>query len=296
MLKRLLGRRAAEPAPAPVWRPGTNEIVCNHYKFKSREEWAARTARLNSAGWLAGKFTAPNMESWEADSNAVERRDILRFLTGLKERLAAPVPPCPFKAPYYCAVLSVFRAEEEHIDEWLAYHAMLGVEQFFLYNNDGDLSNYRRLHEYIAQGWVSLTDWPDSVLEQVPEARRRTSYEQPKNVSVQNLAIRHFCAQQRAQTRWVISIDIDEFMVPLAAPDLPGLLRAHEDCAGIEVPRLHFGSAGHVARPAGTIIENYLRAQAEPSSVKSIAQTRHLARRQRGGPHHFAYAAIKDRN
>jgi hypothetical protein len=288
MLQRLFGKHRRAPK---IWHPAVGELVCNHYKFKSRADWEARTARLDGSGYLAGKFTAPNMAAWEADSNETERDAILRFVPDLKRRMAAPVPPAPEGPPWYCAALAMFRAEEDYMDEWLDYHAMIGVEHFFLYNNDGDLSRYRRLHDYVAAGRATVIDWPDRVIEHIPEERRLTRHvEGSKKITVQNLAIRHFCGKLRRQTRWVISIDIDEYMVPVTAPDLPGVLRTKQAYAGIEVPRLHFGSMGRIERPEGLIIESYLRSQAEPSSVKSIAQTRRLAQWQRGGAHHFSYA------
>ena len=44
--------------------------------------------------------------------------------------------------PIYLAICAIFRDEAPFLDEWIAFHRLMGVEHFFLYDN-GSVDNPR---------------------------------------------------------------------------------------------------------------------------------------------------------
>ena len=137
---------------------------------------------------------------------------------------------------HYLAVCAIIKNEDFYLREWVAYHAALGVEHFYLYDN-GSARNQARCLEGFEAGRFTFISWPGKEM-QIP-------------------AYNHCLNNFGAQCRWLAFIDVDEFLCPLQDDDLRPLLAEYEDYAGLAVPWLLFGSSGHLRRPDGLVIENF---------------------------------------
>ena len=60
--------------------------------------------------------------------------------------------------------------------------------------------------------------------------------------------------------RWLVFIDIDEFLFSETSDDIKPIFTEFEDFAAITIPRFEFGPNGHKQKPPGLVIENYTRA------------------------------------
>jgi O-antigen biosynthesis protein len=139
------------------------------------------------------------------------------------------------------AVCAIFKDEAPDLLEWLAFHKMIGVDLFFLYDNgssDGGAELIRR--SSFARN-VTVTDWAD----------------RPGQLSAYN----HFRVNHAAGFGWVAFIDLDEFIMPLAGSSIRNILmrKAYQPYAQILLQWLVFGPSGHVRRPVGLVTENYTR-------------------------------------
>lgn len=160
------------------------------------------------------------------------------------------------------AVCAIFKDEAPYLLEWLAFHKMVGVDLFVLYDNGssdggGDLirgSSFARN--------VTLIDWPD----------------RPGRLSAYN----HFRVNHAGRVTWAAFIDLDEFIMPVAGGSIrdPLMSRAYQDHSAILLQQLVFGPAGHGRTPPGLVLENYTRRMSEAVStsrhVKSLVRTRDL--------------------
>jgi O-antigen biosynthesis protein len=162
------------------------------------------------------------------------------------------------------AVCAIFKDEAPYLLEWLAFHTMIGVDLFFLYDNgstDGGGDLIRR--SGFARN-VTLIDWSD----------------RPGQLSAYN----HFRVNHARLFTWAafIDIDIDEFIMPLADDTIRDILvrEVYRPYAAILLQWLVFGPSGHDSRPEGLVIENYTRRlpQADRTSrhVKTLVRTEHL--------------------
>lgn len=106
------------------------------------------------------------------------------------------------KYPYNLAVCAIFKNEEPWLKEWIDYHRVLGVEHFYLYNNNSTDRFAALLEPYINKGIVEIIDWNFS----------GGAFEPIQTAAYND------CLQMRAygQAKWVAIIDIDEFIVPAA--------------------------------------------------------------------------------
>ncbi|MCB1136166.1 MAG: glycosyltransferase family 92 protein, partial [Chlamydiia bacterium] len=108
-------------------------------------------------------------------------------------------------------VCSVFQNEGPYLREWIEYHRMIGAEHFILFNNNSDDDYLNILDPYIQDKVVTLVEWPTP--------RHQASYNQTG-------AIRQALNMSRGKTRWLASIDIDEFIVPMYTENLVDFLRS----------------------------------------------------------------------
>lgn len=227
---------------------------------------AARlAARLHlNAGSLEKAIAAfEGSEPFSADDASVraELQPILTFARQfeLTNRVAAP--------KYRLAICSAIKNEADDLAEWIAYHAELGVDAFYLYDNDSTDESPRIL---------------DKLSRKFRIIRHRIS-EQP----AQFLAYRHFLAHHRHETEWAAFMDGDEFLQPEAGHSLKTIVERGGPCAAIAANWMIFGSAGHVTKPNALCIEAFdRRAEAGDwvnAQFKSILRPERLVRYT--GPH-----------
>lgn len=192
------------------------------------------------------------------------------------------------------AIGAVFRDEAPYLAEWLAFHACMGVERFFLYDN-GSTDGWRgAVAASGASERVTVLSCPG------PEGQVR--------------AYRDCLERFRDAADWIAFIDLDEFLFAPDGRPLPAVLEPYRAHPAVGVNWMVFGTGGHATRPAGLVTRNYVRRGAtgvvvpyrpylrspelDPrriesyrptnSHVKSIVQPRRTLRAVT--PHHFAHA------
>ena len=172
----------------------------------------------------------------------------------------------------YLSICAIYRWEGPYLREWVAFHKLMGVERFFLYDNGSDDEHREALAPYVGEGIVELTDWPQF----------------PAQVQAYTDCIE----RHREDSRWIAFIDIDEFLFSPTGRPLPEVLARYERWAGVGVNRVTFGTSGHEQRPSGLVLENYTRRIVHPEArkvaVKSIVDPRRVVRAL--DPHHFEFS------
>jgi hypothetical protein len=138
---------------------------------------------------------------------------------------------------------------ENNIIEWIEYHLMVGVQHFYIYDNESTDGLERKLQKYIRDGIVTYIYWQGKQ-QQLP---------------VYNHAVSHF----QYETKYLAIIDGDEYIVPVEEGALvPKLLdeivakqqsyRFHiPPAGGVGIQWRIYGTAGHKTRCSGLIFENY---------------------------------------
>jgi len=144
----------------------------------------------------------------------------------------------PRETKYYLSICAIFKNEASFLREWLEYHLIVGVEHFYLYNNFSDDSYKEILQPYIDKGIVDLIEWP------VMYGQLPSYYD--------------FWEKYRNETKWVMFIDLDEFMCPVYETDLKKWLRKFDMYPSIRVYWKMFGTSGKIEHDPDTLtIEQY---------------------------------------
>jgi len=137
----------------------------------------------------------------------------------------------------YLSLCLICKNENDYLPEWLDYHILMGVDRFYIYDNESQVSLRDSLKTYIDKGWVIVTDIP--------------------GFKVQLFAYDHCIQAFGKNTFWMGFIDTDEFLVPKSAPDIKTILKEYEGYGGLAVSSLFFGSNGNISRPQQGQISAY---------------------------------------
>ena len=154
--------------------------------------------------------------------------------------------------PTEVTIAAIFYNEAEYLKEWIEFHLMVGVDRFFLYDN-GSTDNFRSVLEpYLDRQQIVLVQWA-SFLE---------------DASAQRLAYAHAVCNCPSTVRWLVFIDIDEFLFSEASDDIKTIFANLKNFTALRIPRFEFGPNGHKEKPSGLVIENYTRVSRREFNLK----------------------------
>jgi Glycosyltransferase family 92 len=162
----------------------------------------------------------------------------------------------------YLSVCSMYKDHAAYLREWIEFHRLIGVERFFLYDNESTDQHEEVLAPYVERGIVEVHDWPSP-----PHATNHWGL---------RFAFDDSLARHRDDSRWIAFIDIDEFLFSPTGRTVPNVLRGFERFAGVEVSTFIFGPSGHETKPSGLVIESYLRRRAYTSPDQDVEHVKSI--------------------
>ena len=136
----------------------------------------------------------------------------------------------------------IFKNEAPFLKEWLDYHLCIGVDHFYLYNNNSD-DNYREvLEKYIKNGFVTLIDFP---------------YQ-----AAQFKAYKDCYTRFRNDSNWICFLDADEFICPISKSNINDWINDFSKWHAINVQWVMFGTGGVLKHNYSmNVIEQYFSSQ-----------------------------------
>lgn len=147
--------------------------------------------------------------------------------------------PKVLEKKYKVSVCAIFKNEAPYLKEWLEFNHLVGVEHFYMYNNNSDDDYFSVLEPYVKKGWVTLVQWPQN----------------QRQMECYRTCIKDFASE----TKWLGFIDIDEFIVPKSTNNIYDFLRSFEKNYGaVNIYWRLYGSSGFMNRDlANLIVEDF---------------------------------------
>lgn len=167
-----------------------------------------------------------------------------------------PASPAP-----RTALVAFTKNEGRFLLEWIAYHRLIGVDDFLVYTNDCEDESPALLDRLAELGIVTHVPNPIG------------PGEQPQNMAL-NRAVEHPLV---TAADYVLQIDPDEFLcIKTGAGRIPDLIATAPEADAICIQMRFFGDSGLAQLPDGLVIETLTHASREDfeanANVKSLAR------------------------
>uniref|UniRef100_A0A1D1Z1Y4 Glycosyltransferase family 92 protein n=2 Tax=Anthurium amnicola TaxID=1678845 RepID=A0A1D1Z1Y4_9ARAE len=175
------------------------------------------------------------------------------------------------EAKHRMCICTMVRNQARFLTEWITYHAHIGVERWFIYDNNSEDSA-----EHIVR-----------VMEDYNVTRHAWPW-----VKTQEAGFAHCALRARAACEWVGFMDVDEFLyLPSPELSLHDVLKNYSmgfpHVAELRTVCHTFGPSGHRAPPPDGVTMGYTCRMASPERHKSIIRPEALSPSLINVVHHF---------
>ncbi|PKI79105.1 hypothetical protein CRG98_000397 [Punica granatum] len=168
-------------------------------------------------------------------------------------------------------VCTMVRNQARFIREWVMYHFKIGVERWFIYDNNSD-------------------DDIETLIDSLNDAGYNVSRHAWPWIKTQEAGFAHCALRARSACEWVGFIDVDEFFHMPTSIDLGEVLRnwsASGSVAELRVSCHSFGPSGLKQAPRQGVTVGYTCRVAHPERHKSIVRPEALNSSLINVVHHF---------
>lgn len=179
---------------------------------------------------------------------------------------------------YKVSILAIFKNEEKYLKEWIEFHKIVGIEHFYLYNNNSE-DNYKKvLQPYIDEGIVTLMQW----------------HKNQAQMECYNDGISRFSNE----SEWIAIVDIDEFIVPNFTDCVYDFLKNFRDKPAVLVYWKFFGTSAYLDRSRDELVtEDFILGWRKYANIgKCFYNTRFSfdgTHKRNHAFHHFLWANYK---
>ena len=162
------------------------------------------------------------------------------------------------KKKYYVSVCCIIK-NEDYLEEFIIYNHVLGVEHFYIYDNESTIPIKTRLKDDYFKKICTIIYFPGKV---------------------QQLIAYNDCLKKYGHdNQWLIFIDGDEFILPKKHKNIQDFLKNYEDAHAIAINWVFFGSSFHDKKQSGLIIDKYRYSEGiQNQHVKTICKPEHTVK------------------
>lgn len=144
------------------------------------------------------------------------------------------------KFKYNLSIVCILKNESTYIREWIVYHRSMGVDHFYLYDNDSDDDLLKVLSEF------------KDVITYIP------IHGQLRQLDAYNNALNKY----RNDTKYMAMIDADEFLycpdINININELLSNIFKDNRVGGLAINWVIFGSSKYKERPKGRVTDNFV--------------------------------------
>jgi glycosyl transferase family 92 len=138
---------------------------------------------------------------------------------------------------HYLSICCIFKNEAPYLEEWLRFYDLVGVDHFYLYDNESSDDFVQVLRPWVNAGRAAVIGI--------------------SGPAPQKQAYAHCLQTFGNDNRWIAFVDMDEFLFSPVKESLQEFLSAYETQPGVVANWVMFGPSGHQAKPAGLTTLNY---------------------------------------
>ena len=157
---------------------------------------------------------------------------------------------------YYLSLCCIIK-DESNLEEFIMYYTLLGVQHFYIYDNESSPSIKDRLNSFFYKHYCTIIDFPG-------RCQQMNAY----NHCINNYGI---------NIEWLIVVDGDEYIVPKIDNTLIEFLKKRENAHAIGINWVFFGTSFHNHKQSGFLIDKYRHCDSKQDRhVKSIVRPKFI--------------------
>lgn len=153
---------------------------------------------------------------------------------------------------YYLSLCCIIK-NEKYLEQFITFYHILGVEHFYIYDNDSNPSISQRLNtDYFRERCTII----------------------PISGKVKQLPAYNDCIEKtKDETKWLIVVDGDEYIYPKEDFSLRDFVNKYENYHAIGINWVMFGSSFHEKSQDGILIDKYRYCENKQNQhIKTICQ------------------------
>lgn len=156
----------------------------------------------------------------------------------------------------YLLSLCCIIKDERYLEEFIVYYRILGVERFYIYDNESKIPISSRLTNPYFKRMCTIINFPGK--------------KQQMN------AYQHYLKTYGSETKWAIIVDGDEYILPKKVNTIRDFLKQYENYHAIGINWVFFGTNFHDKIQKGFLIDNYRRSHgSQDKHIKTIFKPEH---------------------
>jgi len=137
---------------------------------------------------------------------------------------------------YFLSLCAIIK-DERNLEEFIIYNWILGIEHFYIYDNESSIPIKDRLNKSFYQNMCTIIDFPG-------KCRQIEAYN-------------NFLNTYKNDTEWVIIVDGDEYICPKNHFSLRDFLDEYSDAHAIGINWVMFGTSFHEKKQDGYLVDKY---------------------------------------
>jgi hypothetical protein len=148
------------------------------------------------------------------------------------------------------SIVSIFKDESDYLKEWIEFHLLVGVDKFYLVNNNSIDGYQEVLKHYISSGIVEIFDLDVDITNNDPSFKN------------EQIIVHHWIKKlneivKNLKEDWVIHVSTDEFLYPTEKDNIKEVLKEYDETVGeVSVNWTLFGNSGIHLKNGDLLIEN----------------------------------------
>jgi hypothetical protein len=146
------------------------------------------------------------------------------------------------KYRYEISIAAITKDDHPYLAEWIDYHRLIGVDHFYIYDNNDNNETRDILSPYIKEGVVEYALWPH--LSCFGETQKK--------------AYGDALQKARGVSQWISFLDTDEFIVPTKYCSLSETLQKHYAEKPLIFVNWRMFGTSHLTLPPPTLILPFL--------------------------------------
>lgn len=186
------------------------------------------------------KATLENLQARLEEKQQEHRQHVRDYYLTVNKALDASLDCC-----YYSAIILLIKDENRYLKEWLDWHLKLGFQHIYLYDN-GEKDHVQDIvdgYDTETQQKITVIDWSGH------------------HNHIQQDAYNHFLEHYKADVRWGLFIDSDEFFrfTDESFTDINDFLRSYEDYTEIWGYEVEYDANGQECYEDKPVRERFTR-------------------------------------